>query len=282
MAALAPLRVVGPPPPQAPYGLTNTPGTIIDQGDVHVLGGVGVDSYPADLPRAHGPCSSGSDRIKATGDMPPAPEFSSFTIYIPITCVGGGLGNEAGAQLLRDRVRQAFEARESFGVEQEFALAVTDPTDRAHLTDGNLDVLGGGAVGPKEALALLENAIGLTAQSGFIHVDPAGADMWFASGLLEAQGAQLKTKRGNTVIIGNGYIGVQPDDAVGDLGEDSSWAFGTGPVRLSRDGVEVIATTRESMDYSTNEVTFRAERNYVAYWDTSLQVGVEIDRSQLP
>lgn len=289
MPALAPLRVIGPPPVQPPYGLTNTPGTIVSLDDLHFLGGVGVDSYPTEVPLTHDPCSSGSARIKAIGEKPPAPEFGSFTVYIPITCGGKGVGTEVGAQLLRNRALQAFEARESYGVELELALAPADPT-RPHLTGAGpwdnagagLVTLGSGAVGPREALALLEQAIGETAQNGYIHIDPATGVMWFSYGLLEPVGAELKTKRGNTVIIGNGYIGAQPDEEEGDLADDHSWAFATGLVRVARDGATVIGNTMQSIDYSTNEITFRAERNYVAYWDTALQVGVEVDRSQTP
>ena len=32
----------------------------------------------------------------------------------------------------------------------------------------------------------------------------------------------------------------------------------------------------------TNDLTFRVERNYVAYWDTALLAGVNVDRSTTP
>lgn len=288
MAALAPLRVVGPPPTPPKYGLTTTPGTIVDQSDPHYLAGVLVDGYPADMPRQHNPCSSGSERIKATGEDPPTGEFSSFTVYLPVTCSGLGVGDERGVQLMRDRATVAFRARETFGVEQELAFAPAD-VDRPHLTGvtGPGDYLNGGsATGPREALSLLENAIGLTGQEGVVHIDPATFDAMACCGLFVASGDTMRTLRGNLVIIGNGYIGAIPDELAEDeppveLTGDQNWAFATGPVAISRDEIQV-ARLSEVFNHETNELTFRVERNYVAYWDTALLKGVLVDRSQTP
>jgi hypothetical protein len=281
MPALAPMRVVGPPPVAPLYGLVNTPGTIIEQSDPHWRGGVLVDSYPTDLPLAHDPCSAGTLRQKAKGEDPPQPEFSSFTVYLPVTCSGLGVGDTAGVELLRSRAREVFIARESYLVERELAFARADTT-RPHLT--GLDVTeylnGGAATGPVEALSLLERSIGGTAQQGFVHVDPATFVAMDAHGLLEAVGATMRTRRGNTVIIGDGYIGAEPDsDPV--TTDDQNWAFATGPVRLSRDEVEV-PRLQDVFDHETNELTVRPERNYVAYWDTHLLRGVLVDRSLTP
>jgi hypothetical protein len=281
MAALAPMRVVGPAPKPPAYGLTTTPGTIVDQADPHWMAGVLVDSYPADLPRQHNPCSDGTSRVKATGEDPPSPEFSSFTVYLPVTCSGLGVGNEAGAQLLRNRALEAFRARETFGVERELAFGSVD-IDRPHLTQIEVadQLNSGGAVGPREGISLLENAIGETAQEGVIHVDPATFDAGQAWGLFVANAGVMRTVRGNLVIIGNGYIGARPD-AGPALGADHGWAFATGPVAVSRDEPQVQRTA-EVFNHETNEITFRVERNYVAYWDTALLKGVLIDRSVTP
>ena len=56
----------------------------------------------------------------------------------------------------------------------------------------------------------------------------------------------------------------------------------TGPVRLTRDDVEILGPTSQVMNREENTATFRAERNYVAYWDTSLHAGVRVDRSSTP
>ena len=280
MAALAALRVDGPPPgPPPPFGLVTTPGTIIDPGDPHFTAGVVVEPYPPGTPGTHNPCSTGTARVKAAApaNITP-PEFSSFTVYMTAACDGM---NDAQADWFKNRLRLAFQAREGMGVEHEFCFASAD-SSRPHLTALPFtDLSGGTPVGPKEALSLLENAIGATGELGFVHVDPGtfvAMDGW---GLFHDEGATKKTNRGNTVIIGDGYIGAKPDSNPA-LSADESYAFATGPVLLARDDVVVIGTTSQSLDRSTNTITFRAERNYVAYWDTELRVGCNVDRSTTP
>lgn len=288
MGALAPLRVVGPRPTARPYGLLSTPGTIIAQDDlVHFMGGVAVDGYPADLPRTHNPCATGTSRVKDEGDPPPSGEFSSFTVYLPVTCGGLGIGNEAGADLLRRRAIEVFEATEQYGVERELAFADVDAADRPHLTGLEVaDYLNAGAAtGPVEALALLEQAIGQTGREGVIHADPGTGASWTAHNLIAATGGTMRTViKGTTVIVGDGYIGAQPDAQGRDadpLNDDQNWAFATGPVRVSRDDI-FAPSLREVFDHVTNGLTFRVERNYVAYWDTALLKGVNVDRSTTP
>lgn len=280
MGALAALRIDGPPPVAPLYSLLATPGTIVPQDDAHWMAGIVVDSFPTDVPSQHDPCSTGTLRQKDVGSDPPWPEFSSFTVYLPVTCSGIGLGNSQGAERLRGRVRQVFEAVESLGVERELMFGDAS-TDKPFLSDANADVLGSGAVSPREALALLENAIGATGRQGMVHADPATFDAWAAWGdLVLIEGPRMRTKRGNTVVVGDGYIGAVPDGEAA-LDARQGWAFATGPVRVTRDDV-FVPDLPSSIDTQTNDVTFRAERNYVAYWDTVLQAAVLADRSLEP
>jgi hypothetical protein len=261
-----------------------TPGTIVPEGDGHWRAGVLIDSYPDDLPESHNPCAVGTMRVKAVGGEPPQPEFSSFTVVYPFSCSGIGLGNEAGAERARSRVRQAFVATEGYQVERELAFGVTD-SDRPHFTKPGLATYPAGinaAIGPREAVALLENAIGATAHDGMIHVDSGTFIAMAAWNLIETDGTRAYTARGTTVIIGDGYLpasGQQPGTA---LTADEGYAWATGPVRLTRDEVEVLGPTAQVIDTNTNDVTFRAERNYIAYWDTALLAGVRVDRSATP
>jgi hypothetical protein len=259
-----------------------TPGTIVPEGDPHWRAGVVIDSYPDDLPESHNPCAVGTMRVKAEGTTPPQPEFSSFTVVYPFSCSGIGLGNEAGADRARNRVRQAFVAVEGFQVERELAVGVSD-IDRPHFTTAGLATYPAGgpntAVGPRAALGLLENAIGATAREGLIHADPASFLAWAAWDLVETDGTRAYTQRGTTVIIGDGYIGADPGAA---LTAGVAYVWVTGPVRLTRDDVEVLGPTAQVLDLETNRATFRAERNYVAYWDTALLAGVRMDRSATP
>lgn len=284
MAALAPLRIDGPPPVARPYGIVTTPGTIVPEADSHWRAGVLIDSYPTDLPDSHSACAVGTMRVKPQGTEPPHPEFSAFTVVYPFTCSGIGLGNEAGAERARRRVREAFAATEGWDVERELAFGITDP-DRPHFTKAGLATYPVGintAVGPRESLSLLENAIGDTARAGLIHADSGTFMAWAAWDLVDTDGRRAYTKRGTTIIIGDGYrphTGQQPGSA---LTADESYAWATGPVELTRDEIEVLGPTAQALDTVTNDVTFRAERNYVAYWDTGLTAGVRVDRSATP
>jgi hypothetical protein len=289
MAAIAALRIDGPAPTPRPYGIVETPGTIVPQDDPHWRAGVVIDSYPTDLPDGHNPCAVGTLRVKAEGTTPPAPEFSSFTVVYPFTCSGIGLGNEAGAERARSRVREAFAATESYQVERELAFGESDP-DRPFFTKpasgawlGATFPAGGAntAVGPRESVALLENAIGGTARAGFLHTDPATFSSWVAWNLVDTDGRRAYTKvKGTTVIVGDGYIGARIGAA---LAADEGFAFATGPVELTRDDqIEVLGPTAQVLDTETNLATFRAERNYVAYWDTALLAAVRVDRSATP
>jgi hypothetical protein len=282
VSALAALRIDGPPPSPRPYGIVTTPGTIIDQNDPHWRAGVVIDSYPDDLPWGHNPCSVGTMRVKEEGGEPPQPEFSSFTVGESFSCSGMGLGNEAGAQRARRRVEAVFVAVEGFQVERELAFGDSD-TSRPHFTAPGAQTFPAGnaatAVGPREAASLLENAIGETARQGMIHLDPATAIAWMAYHLIDTDGTRAYTPRGTPVIIGDGYIGAVVGGA---LSADQGFAFATGPVRLTRDAVEVLGPTSQVLDTSTNRATFRAERNYVSYWDTALLAAVRVDRSTLP
>lgn len=282
MPALAPLRVTGPPPRAPLYGLVSTPETLVEQSDPHWRAGVLVDSYPVETPSRHFPCSSGSFRVKPEGSDPPGPEFPSFTVLIPITCSGIGIGNVEGADLLRARVREAFQARESFGVEQQLILGdPEEPTD-PHVADANLDKpVGNTFQSPREAVALLEKAIGETAQQGMLHLDP-GTFAACPPDYFVSDGRTMRTKRGNTVIIGDGYIGSKPDDFVAGMADDQAWVWATGLVRATRDPNIEVPPLGDVFNEETNELTFRAERNYVVYWDTALQVGVPVDRGLAP
>lgn len=282
MSALAPLRIVGPPPTPRPYGIVTTPGTIVPQNDPHWAAGVLVDSYPTDLPESHSPCATGTMRVKGVGTKPPEPEFSSFTVVYPLSCSGIGIGNEANAEMLRGRAREAFIATEGWDVERELAFGESDP-DRPHFTKPGTQTFPAGgagvAVGPVQSLGLLENAIGGTAREGLIHTDPATFFSWASLFLVQTDGTRAYTQRGTTVIIGDGYIGATIGGALTD---DQGFAFATGPVRLTRDNVEVLGPTAQALNTETNDVTFRAERNYVAYWDTALLAAVRVDRSVTP
>ena len=115
-----------------------------------------------------------------------------------------------------------------------------------------------------------------------IHATPEVVAGWDSLNLLHLVGGKLVSANGNTVVSGGGYQGADPiaggwnpDDPAHD---DESWAFATGPVQVQRDSVQVITEDlASSMDTAQNTVIFRAERNYVVDWDTTLWATVLVE-----
>jgi hypothetical protein len=267
-----PLAIDGPLPVAPAYSLL-TVATIVEDDDPHWQLGVELNGYPTGPPSTWDPCSAGTFRTKDEGDETPTPAFPPFVVYLPITCTASGIDQDTFA----DRVRLAFQAKESWGVELELSQAPANSL-RPHFADADLDILGGGAVSPAVGLSWLEEAIGETASGGVIHAPPAVSAAWGALSAIENRSGRLVTVGNATpVATGGGYSGADPASGASPAA-GQSWAFATGPVQIRRTEVMLNPPTlREALDRSENRVTFRAERAYVAAWDTSLQAGVLID-----
>lgn len=275
MAALAlgPPQAIDGPLPVAPAFSLLSVAQIIDDADPHWGLGVELNGYPTGPPLTWDPCSTGTFREKEEGDETPLAAFPPFVVYLPITCTASAIDPATFA----DRVRLAFAAKESYGVELEMSQAPSNLT-RPHFGDAELDILGGGAVTPAVGLAWLEQAIGATGSAGVIHAPPAVTTAWAGAYGIEQSGGRLVTVGNRTpVVSGGGYIGADPASGTSP-GTGQSWAFATGPIQIRRTDIILNPPDlREAFDRSENRVTFRAERAYVAVWDTSLQAGVLID-----
>lgn len=269
-----PLAVDGPLPVPPSYGLLSV-AQLVEESDPHWLVGVHVYGYPADVPFTWDPCSAGSMRPKPEGEPSPTPLFGPFVVGLPIKCTSSGIDPDT----FQNRALLAFQAKEGYGVEVEFAQGLQVPLN-PHLTDGNhtLTEVGATAVSAAVGLAALEQAIGETAAGGVIHATPAVASMWESNGALEVRGNRLVTKSGGTPVSrGGGYIGADPA-GLSAAGVGRSWCYATGPVQYRRS--EVILnppTLAEALDRDVNDVIYRAERGYVVDWDTALQAAVLID-----
>lgn len=272
-----PIYIDGPVPVAPSRGLLSA-ATIVPTGSDRFGVGGAVWPYPPDLPDSYAPCSTGTYRTKADGSGWELPVFNAFTLYIPITCSTVTAHSPGFA----DRAALAFAARESWGLAHELATGRSD-TLNPHLTDSNLTILNSGtAVAPDVALSYLEDAIGNTGQGGLIHLTPAtGAAMNGSGGyqLDMYQGRMLTTANGTPVALDGGYIDTHPESVPHVPAVGTAWAYATGPVqiRMSAD-IEILADDiAQSMDRAQNEVTFRAERDYLVTWDTQLQVAVLVD-----
>lgn len=269
-----PVALDGPLPVAPPFSLVNA-ATIVPSDLRFGVGGA-IWPYPPGLPSTWSPCSTGTFRTKDEGDGWDLPVFESFTAYLAITCSS----ITAKADGFMDRARIAMQAKESFAVAKELALAPSNAMN-PHLTDANLVILAPAAVTPDVGLSYLEDAIGATGIQGMIHLTPATASSLNGSGGfgLEAVGGKLRTTANQTpVAVDGGYIGANPSlHAPAAAGQ--AWAFATGPVQIRRSpDIEMIADNiTQSMDRTDNTVTYRAERDYLVDWDTELQAAVLID-----
>ena len=122
-----PLAVDGPLPTAPAYSLLTVAQIIDDAADPHWGLGVELNAYPVGPPRTWDPCSTGTFRVKEEGDDLPQPGFPPFVVYLPITCTASGIDQDTFA----DRVRLAFAAKESYGVELELSQAPSND-DRPH------------------------------------------------------------------------------------------------------------------------------------------------------
>lgn len=263
------LDLEGPLPGPPEYSLLTLPGVVKEDG-ARWLNGVNVFGYPCGVPLLWEPCSEGTFRTKSEESEMPVTRFDSFAVIQPLTCSAIGMGNPEEYSI---RAERALEATQSFGVEEALSQGVTGSAN-PFLGDGNVTVLGGGAVSLQTGLSLLENAIGETGRAGMIHAAPAVASGWSFDGGLVSDGRTLKTWLGTPVVSGGGYIGAEADGNAPAAG--NAWAFATGPVEVRLASVSTLPI-RDVLERETNVVTFRAERYALAIWDTCLQVAVEVD-----
>jgi len=264
------LDLDGPLPVAPEYRLLSVPGVV--QGVAgRELNGVNVWGYPEDTPSLWEPCSAGTYRDKSEDSTWQQPRFDGLVAYLPIMCSTITAAPEEFAQ----RAEVTLNAVLSFGIEQALAQGVVGSTN-PFFGDTNLTQLGGGAVSAQAGLNYLENAIGQTGRGGMIHATPGTVSAWNFVNLL-TEGEVLRTANGTPVVSGGGYINTDPSGLTGsDPSVGQEWAFATGPVRVFlADGPSLEVS--EYVDRSDNTVIYRAERYFLAEWDTSLQSGVLID-----
>jgi hypothetical protein len=271
--AVGPLTVVdGPLPEQPEYSLLSIPG-VRQEGVGRWEGGVFVYGYPQGTPETWEPCSSGTFRVKDEGAAVTNERFDPAGLYLPITCTAASMGDwrEFGA-----RAERALEARTSFGVEQVLSQGVVGSINTPFLGDGNVTKLNGGAAtSPQTALAYLENALGAPGEKGMIHATPGVATFW-AQYLRVENNTLVTIATGTPVAVGGGYIGASANATAPGAG--NAWAFASGPVEAFVSESRLVGEDiNGTIDTSNNDVTFRAERFVLPYFDTALQVAVLVD-----
>lgn len=262
------------------FGILDAATVILEPGRFPVS--ASVEDYPTGEASVQVAGATGSLGVKDFNAVIDQEEVKGFTAYLGVTCTTVS----AKRPEFRQRLQAAFRAMESQAVERMLVDADGN-LEEPYLTDGNLEILGGGAVSVVEGIALLENAIARVG-NGMIHVTPGLATAMEAATLLQRRTPNImETGLGTIVVVGAGYVGAYPMGDSAPSG-DQEWAFASGFVEVHRDDDQILGpTVGQSMDRATNDVQLIAERNYLLAWvgrqsgsDTNhAQAGVLIDRS---
>ena len=278
-AGLVPLQA--PIPSPRPFDLLAA-ATLVDPTNQRWLGGGWTGGDTPGPAHTHDPCSSGTDRVKASaGDIPTQME-GTFNVYLTGFCTTQSVG--PNPTFFTDRLRLAFQVYEGAAVERVFATGDGHATLGPYLGDANMEIIGGGPMPALQALALLENEIA-QAGGGIIHVAPATATILAAAYAIEAARGVMYTRLGTPVAVGAGYIGVAPDGQ-GAPGALEEWMFASGPLQIYRGDIELVPDRyAEAIDRSMNDVLFVAERPYLFNWiartdpadDAHVQAGALVD-----
>lgn len=282
-----PIPVDAPAPILRSFGLLDVVeaiGELHGVGDERWTNGAALYGWPAHLGSAWDPCAAGTFRTKDDGIGNPLPIFASFTAYLPITCSSISIGDPDD---FAQRSLEAFRAREGAIVENQLATGSAKLADRnPHLADENVQIIAG-TFTPAEALARLEDALAATRQGGVFHAPPSLVSAW--SDYLERDGQILRTLASWTpVVSGAGYLNVKPEESADLAGGDQQYAWATFGVSIYRNEARVVPDAiSEALSTGDNEVTYRAERDYLVIyeaphdtdWEGGLQAAVLADRA---
>jgi hypothetical protein len=263
-------------------------------GDLRWLNGVEVYPYPPGQADAYNACgaNSATDTTKSFGDELQHPQFSAITLYVAESCKSYKVWNQAE---FRARATTALTAVQGSALARQLLTGEADPMS-PYLADGNC-VLPTASVATSaiNALAILEEYIGLSGQLGLIHCSPGYATTLLGRGFaVDDKTGVIRTINGNILIPDSGYARAASEPAYGSpqKGTASSgsqeWIYATGPIDVRLSEIFMIPEqVSQALDRGTsagattgrpNTFTYRAERYALATWDTELHVGVLADR----
>jgi hypothetical protein len=302
-------RIDGPPPLRPLYGLVQVAEAsaagvriVVDEqagpGDLGVapgileplagqqrwLNGVEVYPYPPDVPDVYDPCAQGTWSVaKGFGTTLKHPTFGAMTVHIDETCTAIRVPSQED---YKARAVASLVATESAAVAKELMGGAKMPLN-PHYADGNgAFPNGNAATSILHGIALLEDEIAKSGRAGLIHITPGLATIARDRWAISLDGGLLRTVTGTIVVPDCGYQGsAQPGSRPAPSGT-KEWIFATGPIDLRRGEIFVTPeTVAEALDRGVgatnstpNSITYRAERYYLATWDTHVQAAVLVDR----
>ncbi len=193
-----------------------------------------------------------------------------------------------------ERVTRALDVKRHWAVDREWEKGELIPTN-LHLAatyagqpdPTTVTLAAGAAVSPVNALALLDEAIGNSANvigRGYIWASAFVAGLWRNAGMLTYENvdddagvgsrATILSPAGNHVVIGNGFEGRGPAGTV-LASHSAQWAYATDPVVVVQGTPETTPGTMiEATDFGTNTVVFRQEQWLAVLWAGLLHAAV--------
>lgn len=277
--------VFGPPPIKPTQGLLAAaaaalPGVRVipdadDGGNERWMNGIEMWPYPTHTGDVFNPDAAGSDRVKAAGESIANPRFFPFVGYVGDSCSSLHIGSH---EEYRARILDVFDAVESSLVARQLMTSSFDVTANPHLADGRGTVLGT-PVSLALGLALLETAIARSSRGGLIHVSPKIGILLGQTHIVAGKdGMVLRTILGTPVIVDPGYVDPPAPVGHGTPADTQEWIYASGPVDVRRSRPYMLPDNpREALDRSNNNVTYRAENEFVVAWDTAVQAAVLVD-----
>lgn len=232
------------------------------------------------------PCSGETKNVDPTA---PLVEWVPYTVYAGFTCSTWALTEQ-------ERIGHAetrLATRGGGPIEAELwkgttAIAEDWPTPFL-ASPAAVKLTGPGETSPLPyAKAALSDAIRSCLGSHIpatIHVTPGLAELWKREHMIDAERRMIDGEErdvlvdilGNVIVAGAGYDGSSPTGTVDPTGQ-TVWAYATGPVVVRRGPVYLTPfDTPEAVDRQTNDITWRAERSAVAYFDPCCLFGINVD-----
>jgi hypothetical protein len=254
-------------------------------GQERWINGVEVYPYPPDVPDVYDTCAPGSEATtKGFGADLEHPQFRAVTLWLAETCSSSRIWDQ---DAFKARAVVALAVVESYGIAHELLHGTRVPVN-PHFSDGNGDFPNGDTpTSVANGLALLEDYLAGFGRLGLIHCSPGVATVLRERFTVDNRSGVIRTINGNVVVPDPGYVGGATPHGHPGPGAHQEWIFASGPVDLRRSEIFTNPeTVAEALDRGTggattgrpNSITYRAERYYLADWDTQVQAAVLVDR----
>lgn len=280
MSALAAHIVVPAPRPMArPWATALTTYAELVGPEWEAVGGVkrwlnGVTFIPFGCEKVVGstfdPCVlRESDILDGLGGEPIT--FDPFLIEMSVKCSALAVNYDDLVQYI---IAHTEVARSSVCGAQMMQGGLNDSPS----LESEAQVITGGDGSPRDALALIEDALAdlLDGGVGMIHATPGVFSRLQIEGGLMFVNGDWYTATGHSVVADAGYLG--PSPVTHTVVASESWLYGSGPVFYKLDDfVNIIGNPWENFDYTRDEVIVHAEQYALGMFEPCSVVAAKVE-----